>query len=59
MTIDSNQTSLDGDRPPPPRAEEAPYARRLRVRTEMRVGLATSLLVGGLNGPKKPPGDEE
>jgi hypothetical protein len=59
MMNGSNETSGRGKRPAPPQAPEAPPTPRLRVRTEMRVGLATSLLVGGLTGPKKPPAEEE
>jgi hypothetical protein len=59
MAIDSNVTSLDGERPARSSAREAPPAPRLRVRTEMRVGLATSLAAGALQGNKKPPADEE
>jgi hypothetical protein len=59
MTTGSNETSGRGKRPAPPQAPEAPPAPRLRFRTEIRVGLATSLAAAALQSNKKPPGDEE
>jgi hypothetical protein len=57
MTSDSNERVLAT--PAPPERNQVPSARRLRIRTEVRAGLATSLAAAALQSNKKPPAEEE
>jgi hypothetical protein len=56
---DSKATSPTEMQLDPPEPVETPHPRRLRARSRVRSGLATSLAAAALAGAKKPPADEE
>jgi hypothetical protein len=58
MASESKETSAAAQ-PTPRDDQEMPPARKLHVRSRMRAGLATSLVVGSLRTGKKPPDEAE